>query len=918
MLHDETRGGDDRSPDAMAEPRWHALDVPAAAARLRTSSAGLSNDEAARRLAHDGPNALPQPPARSIAAIVLSQLQSPLIYLLLAAAAVSFLLGEYDDAGFIFLVLTINTAVGATQEWRAEANTAALRSAIATVARVLRNGAVKRLDSRQLVPGDVVLLEGGDRIPADLRILEANEVQADESSLTGESLPVDKAAGEALPADTPLAERLTMLHAGSTLQRGRARALVVATGSRTELGAIAGALRVPAAKPPLTRRLDRFARMLGFVSLALVAAVIALQPGLGHTLSETIFVAIALAVAIIPEGLPVAVTIALSIATRRMALRNVIVRHLPAVEGLGACTVVATDKTGTLTMNQLTAKRLWLPQHGFVDVDGAGFETRARLHQDGVTLSETAHGAARALARSAALCNDADFDPEGGAEGRSGDAVDLAFLVLAVKTGLDTGLLRKTARRIADRPFSAERKYAASLHDHGDGHVLHIKGSAEVVLPLCEGVDGDHVLRLADEMASHGYRVLAVAARIVDRTDDRGVRPDLDGDLDRLTLLGLVGFIDPLRPEAKQAVADCRRAGVSVKMITGDHAATALAIARELGIADRPEEVVTGREVAAAESGSGARIATASVFARVEPAHKVRIVEALKQAGHVVAMTGDGVNDAPALHRADLGVAMGRDGTDAARDAADLVLADDNFASIVAGIEEGRAAYANIRKVIYLLIATGTAEALIFLLALAAGLPIPLTAVQLLWLNLVTNGVQDVALAAEGSEKGLLDKPPRPPKEPVFDRLMIRETLLSGATMGLVCTAAFAWMIGQGLSEAAARNTLLFLMVAFMNVHVFNCRSETQSTFRIPLSANWPLIAAVAGAQAVHVGAAFTPGLRDVLGLAPLPLSEWLLLVPLALTVLATVEIDKWIRRATKSAARSNAAGGTPGDGGRL
>ncbi|MCQ0989334.1 cation-translocating P-type ATPase [Jiella marina] len=885
-----------KATGSSRDTAWHGLVVDAVMTRLESSPDGLSNSEAERRLALFGPNALPQPPARSIAAIILSQLKSPLIYLLLAAAAVSFLLGEYDDAGFIFLVLTINTAVGATQEWRAEANTAALRSAITTVARVLRNGTVRRLDSHQLVPGDVVLLEGGDRIPADLRLLEANEVQADESSLTGESLPVDKAAGEALPEDTPLAERLTMLHAGSTLQRGRARALVVATGSHTELGAIAGALKSPAAAPPLTRRLDRFARMLGLVSLVLVGAVMALQLSLGESLSETFFVAIALAVAIIPEGLPVAVTIALSIATRRMALRNVIVRHLPAVEGLGACTVVATDKTGTLTMNQLTAKRLWLPDHGFVEVEGAGFETSARLHQEGQGLSDTAHGAVRSLARSAALCNDADFDPDGGKEGRSGDAVDLAFLVLALKTGLDTGVLRKTARRIADLPFSAERKYAASLHDHGDGHILHIKGSAEVIVPLCDHVDGENVLQLADEMASRGYRVLAVAAKPVGAADDPAGRRALDGDLQGLILLGLVGFIDPLRPEAKQAVAECRRAGVAVKMITGDHAATAFAIARELGIAERPEEVVTGREVAADDSGSSARVAGASVFARVEPAHKVRIVEALKRAGHVVAMTGDGVNDAPALHRADLGVAMGRDGTDAARDAADLVLADDNFASIVAGIEEGRAAYANIRKVIYLLVATGAAEALIFLLALATGLPLPLTAVQLLWLNLVTNGVQDVALAAEGSEKGLLDRRPRPPREPVFDRLMIRETLLAGAVMGLVSTAAFAWMIAQGMSESDARNTLLFLMVAFMNVHVFNCRSETRSTFRIPLSNNWPLMAAIVGAQAVHIGAAFTPGLSDVLELEPLPWSEWLMLIPLALTVLLVMEADKWLR----------------------
>ncbi|TFF27549.1 HAD family hydrolase [Jiella endophytica] len=889
--------GGDEGAALLSPPSggWHAVSRDDALARLASSSAGLAAAEAGRRLELVGPNALPQAPGRSLVAIVLGQLRSPLIYLLLAAATVALVLAEYDDAGFIFLVLTINTAVGAAQEWRAETNTAALRSAIATIVRVVRPEGVRRLDSARLVPGDVVLLEGGDRVPADIRILDSTEARADESSLTGESLPVDKAAGAALAIETPLAERLTMLFAGSMLQGGRVRGLVVSTGAGTELGAIAGALGTPAAPPPLTRRLDRFTRLLGLASLGLVGVVILLQLALGAPLEETFFVAIALAVSVIPEGLPVAVTIALSIATRRMAQRNVIVRHLPAVEGLGACTVVATDKTGTLTMNQLTARRLWLPDHGFVDIEGVGFDTGGAIHKNGTGLGSEASFAAQALARSAALCNDADFDPVGGADGRSGDTVDLAFLVLAVKAGLDAGTLRKQARRIADRPFSAERRYAASLHDHGDGHVVHIKGAAEVVLPLCSGVDQGSVLTLAEGMASRGYRVLAVAAKRLD-PDRAQLSHPLDGELAGLTLLGLAGFIDPLRPEAKAAVAECRRAGVAVKMITGDHAATALAIARELGIADGPQDVVTGREIAAAGTGLAARIDAASVFARVEPAHKVRIVEALQQAGHIVAMTGDGVNDAPALHRADLGVAMGRDGTDAARDAADLVLTDDNFASVVAGIDEGRAAYANIRKVIYLSVSTGAAEALMFLLALASGLPLPLTAVQLLWLNLVTNGGQHAALAAEASEPGLLARPPRSPREPLIDALLIRETLLSGAIIGLVSTAVFGYLIGHGWSEFDARNTLLFLMVAFENVHVFNCRSETRSAFRIPFSANWPLIVAVFAAQAVHVGAAFTPGLSELLEMRPLPVAEWLMLIPIALSVLLVMEADKALR----------------------
>jgi magnesium-transporting ATPase (P-type) len=858
----------------------------------------LSSAEAARRFAQCGSNSLPEPARRQLAAILLDQLKSPLIYLLLAAAVISIALGEYDDSAFIFLVLAINTAVGAVQEARAEANTAALRTVIRASARTRRDGTVQRLDSVKLVPGDIVLLEAGDRVPADLRLLTSADLQTDEASLTGESLPVAKAVNEALPDTTPLADRTNMLYAGSTVQRGRCEALVVATGGKTELGRIAEALEAPAAKPPLTKRLDRFSRSLGAISLLIVGAMVALQLMAGAPLRETFFVAIALAVSIIPEGLPVAVTVALSIATRRMARRNVIVRHLPAVEGLGACTVIATDKTGTLTVNQLTAKRVWLPDHGTLVVGGEGYDPTGNLTFGGATLHRTAHDALRSLGRSAALTNDASFDPLVGAAAASGDSVDLAFLVLAAKASLDVADLRSHLPRIAEIPFAAERKYAASLNRHGHEQRLHVKGAAEVIVPSCDCVDPSEVLKIAEDMAAEGYRVMAVATKRIGPApsdDCKGLEAELQG----LTLLGLVGFIDPLRPEAKQAVADCHRAGVAVKMITGDHAATALAIARELGIAQSADEVVTGRELSsldAHDQAAQARIALAKVFARVEPTQKVQIVEGLRASGNIVAMTGDGVNDAPALQRADLGVAMGRGGTDVARDAADLVLTDDNFASVVAGIEEGRAAYANIRKVIYLLISTGLAEVVLFLLSIISGLPVPLSAVQLLWLNLVTNGGQDVALAFEKREAGLLKRPPRRPDEPIFDRLMIRQTAVSGAYAGAVAYVFFSWALAQGWSEFEARNMLLFLMVLFENVHVFNCRSETRSAFQLPFSNNWPLMAAVISAQAGHIGAAFVPGLREVLQVEPITFKMWLLLVPIAASVLVIMEIDKALR----------------------
>lgn len=888
---------------------WHILSVEEVGNRLHATPAGLSDAEAEARLVKHGPNALPEPPRRSLTRIFLGQLKSPLVYLLLAAATAAFVLGEFADAAFIGVVLLLNSAIGGTQEWRAEANTAALRSSIRSMSRTLRGGAVRLLRSADLVPGDVVLLEAGDRVPADIRLFGSFDLRADESTLTGESFPVDKTAHEVVAADAPIGDRSTVLHAGTIVQTGRAEGLVVATGSETELGRIARALTDPAAPPPLTLRLERFSRNLGIVVVALIVVLVIMQFWGGAPLRDTFFVAIALAVAAIPEGLPVAVTVALSVATRRMARRNVIIRHLPAVEGLGSCTVVASDKTGTLTANQLTARRLWLPDAGAVEVSGAGFDPAggfAARSGDQMGFREQLSSAVVA----GALCNDATYDPALGESGRSGDTVDIALLVLAVKAGLMPVSIRTEAPRIGEIPFAADRRFAATLNFRAGHPKLHAKGAPEVLLPLCANA-GEEARLAAEEMAADGFRVLAVAEK-----DVSGERPfassDLEEELGGLRLLALVGFVDPLRPEAHDAVEACGRAGVSVRMVTGDHPATALAIARQLGLAENMDQVVTGREmraVAGSADQRDARLGAARVFARVEPTQKVDIVHALKSAGHIVAMTGDGVNDAPALRQADIGVAMGRGGTDVARDAADLVLTDDNFASVVAGIQEGRAAYANIRKVIYLLVSTGAAEVVIFILAIATGYPLPLSAVQLLWLNLVTNGGQDVALAFEKREPGLLDRPPRPPDEPIFDRLMIAESAVSGLVMGGIGFAFFAWAMGSGWSEFAARNALLFLMVAFENVHVFNCRSETRSAFRVPFSNNWPVVASVVGAQAVHVSAAYVPGLSDVLEMQPISLVLWLAIVPIALTLLLAMELFKLFGRGM--ARRTH----VPGDG---
>lgn len=848
--------------------------------RIGTQEGGLSATEAAARLARLGPNRLPQPRRRSIGRIVLAQTITPFVVLLALAAAVTLVLGDYSDAAFILTVIVINTVIGATQEAGADANTAALRRSVPAFSRVIRNGGILRIAAEELVPGDRVLVEAGDRVPADIRLVASNELQADESSLTGESLPEDKAADGALAEDTPLADRLNMVWAGTVLRRGRGEGIVVATGTATQIGHIAKALEQPAASPPLVRRLDAFSRVLGLATIVLVILVVVAQVVAGAPLGATIMVAAALAISVVPEGLPVAVTVALSVATARMARRGVIVRNLPAVEGLGACTVIATDKTGTLTVNRLTAKRVWLPGVGEVAIE------------DESPAGEEAELALRRLGRSATLVNDASYRSDAPHEA-TGDTLDIALLVLAAAARVEIDRLRQEAPRIGDLPFSAERRFAASINRHGADHHLHVKGAPEVIVPLCNS-DASALLGAAARMAEGGYRVIAVATKGLN-----GIAPDCFGDeLRELTLLGLVGFIDPLRPEAARAVADCKRAGVAVKMVTGDHPATALAIARQLGIAGSSRDVVTGLDLKRAMAGGEEelrRLAQANVFARIEPAQKVEIVEILQRAGHFVAMTGDGVNDAPALRRADIGVAMGRDGTDVARDAADLIITDDNFASIVAGVEEGRAAYANIRKVIFLLLSTGLAEALMFILAMLTGLPLPLTAAQLLWLNLVTNGGQDVALAFEKPGPDLLGKRPRSPQQPLFDRRLVTRTLVSGLYVGLMGYFAFAWAMAQGMTEGEARNIVLFLVVLFENIQAMSARSETRSVFRVPLSDNWMLFLAVAAAQGLQFAAPYIPGLNGVLGVTPIAPWTWCALLAASLTLLVVNEIERVI-----------------------
>ncbi len=890
----------------ILETRWHSLPAEAVLQRLRTTEAGLDTAEVTARRELFGDNTLPKRPRPGALLVYLRQFKSPLIYLLLAAALVSLAIGQLTDAAFIFAVLQVNALIGAIQEVRAAASAAALDRLVPHRAVVRRDGARTETEGECLVPGDIVEVAAGAAVPADIRLLQARDLAIDESLLTGESTPVAK-RDDALPhRDAGLGDRTNLLHAGSTVLTGRALGVTVATGPHTQIGRIAQAMAAAEAPPPpLIGRLERFSRRVGYAMVAVILILGAVQLLRGMALAEVFFVAVALAVAAIPEGLPVAITVALAIATRRMARRNVIVRQLPAVEGLGACTVVASDKTGTLTVNQLTIRRLRLPEAGDLEVGGEGYAPSGEILQQGQPAAAAAIESARRLAVAVALCNEASYEVTGDGVRHVGDTVDVAFLTLAAKLGLDRATLLAAHPPIEIIPYEPQRRFAASFHRDGAASIAHVKGAAETIVPMCVGIDPAAILEQARRMAAGGFRVLAVASGAVPAAAAAAADA---AALSGLEFLGLVGLIDPLRPEAAPAVQQCRGAGVAVCMITGDHPATALAIARELGIAETDSDVVTGSRLA--ELGDDpaaidAVVAEARVFARVEPLQKLLLVQAMQRLGQFVAVTGDGVNDVPALDAANIGVAMGRGGTDVARGAADLILTDDNFASIVGGIEEGRIAYDNVRKLIYLLVTTGVGELVLFLLALGVGLPLPIFAVQLLWLNLVTNGIQDIALAFEKGEPGVLRRRPRPPRQPIFDRRMIEQVALMGGWMGIAAFGAFWYLLELGVSEAEARNMVLLLMVLFENVHAFNARSERRSVFAIAVAANPFLVLAVIAAQGLHIAAMYTPGLRDILGVSPIGFAAWLSVAALALSLLAVAELYKIWRQPEDDASRT-------------
>ena len=877
---------------------WHAMQLPSIFKALNCTKSGLTDSEALARLSKFGLNKLPQKPPAPIWKIFIRQFVSPLIYILVFAAAISMLTKEPTDAAFIMAVLLLNAIIGGYQEYKAEQSAQALQKLLQIKATVLRDGEVSEIIAEKVVPGDVIWLESGNRVPADIRLLTTRGLEVDESLLTGESIPVLKDESWIGDDKTQIADRLNIAHAGSIVTRGRAKGLVISTGMATEVGHLALDSQVVAGgEPPLIHRMKRFSRVIAVAILVSAFAIGALNILLGrYDFTEMLLFVVALAVAAIPEGLPVAMTVALSIAATKMAKRGVIVRRLPAVEGMGSCTYIATDKTGTLTSNELTLKEVYLYTDKIFEVSGSGFVPEGQVFTNGKPFDRINNPEIEQIAKAAVLCNEADLHHSDNGWHWRGDTVDIALLSFGQKLGYNRETLMDLYPQINQIPFEPELKFSASYNKvDADSVKVFVKGAPEKVLEMCvleEVNKRTKYFSIVKKMAQRGYRVLALAEGNFQGDLDYSMMPP---DPSGLLLLGFVGMIDPLRTGVPEAVRNCQEAGVSVSMVTGDHSITALAIARELGLVNDIAEVVTGSElVGKSEEEMKDIVVEKKVFARVAPHQKLQIVKAAKESGHFVAVTGDGVNDAPALREANIGVSMGKGGTDVAREASDLVISDDNFATIVAGIEEGRVAYNNIRNVIYFLISTGAAELVLVLLSVIMGLPLPLLPVQLLWLNLVTSGIQDVALAFEPGEHDILQKKPRSPNERIFNKLMIERTVIGALTTGFVGFGFFYIMLENGWSDHSARNALLLLMVLFENVHVGNCRSETKSAFVLSPLKSPILLIGVLSALLIHVGAMYLPLGQTILQTEPVYLNTWILLLVLSLTIFISIEIHKW------------------------
>ncbi|HJV85120.1 MAG TPA: calcium-translocating P-type ATPase, PMCA-type [Noviherbaspirillum sp.] len=874
--------------DASDMAAWHALNVDEVARRTGVApKSGLTHEQAAQRLQANGANLIQEAPPRPLWRMFIDQFTDFMILILMAAAIVSGFIGDLKDTLAIVVIVLLNAIIGFGQEVRAERAMAALKKLAATHATVLRGGEHAVIPAQELVPGDVVLLEAGNVVPADLRLVESARLKVDEALLTGEAVTVDKKC-DALPQpDLPLGDRVNMAFKGATATYGRGKGIVVATGMQTELGKIARMMEsAEELRTPLQKRLASFGKRLGLSVLAICAAIFVVGLMRGEPVVLMFLTAVSLAVAAIPEALPAVVTISLALGARKMVQQNALMRRLPAVETLGSVTFICSDKTGTLTQNRMRVEELW----------AAG-----ELSQQ--WMDTPAQEPWNSLFAALALCNDASRGRNGEI---TGDPTEAALYLAASERGLHKVELEANAARVFELPFDSDRKRMTTVHRHGEAFIAYTKGAPESVLPLCTDaltnapgeqgkghINRTAMLAAAKQMATRGLRVLAIAQRHWPVIPERQQHADIESGL---VFIGLVGLMDPARPEAQEAVRLCRSAGITPVMITGDHAATALAIASQLGIANDEHDVVTGPELAAMDDELFAsKAAHIRVYARVDPAQKIRIVETLQARGELVAMTGDGVNDAPALKRADIGVAMGKGGTDVAREASSLVLLDDNFATIVGAVREGRRIFDNIRKFIRFAMTGNSAEIWVIFLAPFFALPIPLLPIHILWINLLTDGLPGLALTAEPAEEGIMQRPPRPPQESVFAHGMWQHIIWVGLTIAAVSLFAQAWALDTG---SAHWQTMVFTVLTLSQMaHVLAIRSERQSLFHQGLFSNRPLLGAVLLTFALQMATIYVPFLNPVFSTQPLTAGELALCLALSMIVLVVVEVEKLLLR---------------------
>lgn len=861
---------------------------------LQTSSKGLSKEEVIVRQQKYGKNILPKKEKDSVLKIFLREFKDPMVILLLVAIVVSLIAGEVVDAIAICFIVLVDALMGTYQENKANNTAEALANLVTAKVKVVRDSDVMAIDTADLTLGDYVLLESGDKVSADMRIVEAHNLMIDESILTGESVQVSKNSEVINKTNVIISEQSNMAFSGTTVVKGRAKAIVVGIGLATEIGKIADSINnTEEEKSPLTIRVEKLSQQISILVLivAILIAVLLIMKDVPY--NEIFLSVIALAVSAMPEGLPLALTMALTIASNKMAKKNVIVRKLKSAESLGSCTVIASDKTGTLTVNEQTAKRIVLPNNVEYNISGTGFSFEGKVTGGDITY-------AKEIALLGYINNEADVDEEQ----KVGDSIDIAFKVLGKKLDIEA----TNIRILESIPYESENKYSAVFYELDNEVYCTVKGSLEVVKSFCSNINlidaklsSDVLDKQNEKLAKDGYRVIAIANGKIKRQEKYTIK-----DIKNLTFMGMVGFIDPIRKEAIQSIAECKTAGIKVLMITGDHPLTAFSIARDLKLVKDLQEVTTGVEVDA-ELAKGEKnfdnfIRQKSVFARVTPLQKLKIVESLKRQGEFVAVTGDGVNDAPALKAASIGVAMGS-GTDIARETADMIIVDDNFKSIVAGIKEGRIAYANIRKIVLFLISCGLAEVTFFCLSIILDLPMPLVAIQLLWINVVTDGIQDFALSFEKAEKGILQEKPRNPKESIFNRELLQEILVSGLLIGCIVFIVWYYLLNKvNMEISMARGYIMALMVFIQNIHVFNCRSEHKSAFSVPFTSNKLILVAFFSGIILQVIVMEVPILSKFLQTVSIPFMHLVYLFLIALLILLIMEVYKMLNNFIRKA----------------